>query len=326
MTIWKTVFLAAVMACTAGSVDAAEMEKLKVAISFAGLWTSSQPIFCKDRGKFSEAGLDVDVVATRGGSENVQAVITRAVDIGYGAGLSAVLAAQMQGANIKIIGSGFIGNSDSFFYVPADSPIKTIDDLKGKSIAYSRPGSVSEVLLRDLSTERHIEFKPVSGGALDAIFTMTMTRQIDVGMSVPPTAIDALRKGEIRVVFDGNVVESQRDVVNRVSIASGNFVTNRRAVGTKFLTVLHDCIDWMYAHRDEAAKMYAALNHIDSDIAARSLAFYPPDKMELSKLIGFQAAVAQAVTDKFIDRLPTEAQLKAFVDVLYPGPGRQGAN
>ena len=92
----------------------------------------------------------------------MQAVITRAVDIGYGAGLSAVLAAQMQGADIKVIGSGFIGNSDSFFYVPADSPIKTIDDLKGKSIAYSRPGAVSEVLLRDLSTEKHIEFKTVS--------------------------------------------------------------------------------------------------------------------------------------------------------------------
>ena len=108
MMTWKAVFLAAVLACTAGGgVDAAEMEKLKVAISFAGLWTSSQPIFCKDRGKFAEAGLDVDVVATRGGSENVQAVITRAVDIGYGAGLSAVLAAQMQGTDIKVIGSGF---------------------------------------------------------------------------------------------------------------------------------------------------------------------------------------------------------------------------
>ena len=97
----------------------------------------------------------MEVVATRGGSQNVQAVITRAVDIGYGAGLSAVLAAQMQGTDIKIIGSGFIGNSDLFFYVPADSPIKTIDDLKGKIIAYSRPGSVSEVLLRDLSTQSY---------------------------------------------------------------------------------------------------------------------------------------------------------------------------
>ena len=68
--------------------------------------------------------------------------------------------------------------------------------------------------------------------------------------------------------------------------------------------------------------MYAKLNHVDADIAARSLAFYPPDKMELSKLTGFGAAVKQAVTDKFIAREPTEAELKTFVDVLYTGPGQ----
>ena len=51
MTIWKAVFLGAVLACAEGAgVAAAEMEKLKVAISFAGLWTSSQPIFCKGSG------------------------------------------------------------------------------------------------------------------------------------------------------------------------------------------------------------------------------------------------------------------------------------
>jgi hypothetical protein len=43
--------------------------------------------------------------------------------------------------------------------------------------------------------------------------------------------------------------------------------------------------------------------------------------MELSKLTGFHAAVEQAVTDKFIDRRPTEAELNSFVDVLYAGPG-----
>jgi len=39
-------------------------------------------------------------------------------------------------------------------------------------------------------------------------------------------------------------------------------------------------------------------------------------RMELSKLTGFHAAVEQAITDKFIDRRPTEAQLKTFVDML----------
>jgi energy-converting hydrogenase A subunit M len=48
--------------------------------------------------------------------------------------------------------------------------------------------------------------------------------------------------------------------------------------------------------------------------------------MELSKLTGFHAAVEQAVTDRFIEQKPTDAQLKTFVDVLWTGPGQRGAN
>jgi hypothetical protein len=48
--------------------------------------------------------------------------------------------------------------------------------------------------------------------------------------------------------------------------------------------------------------------------------------MELSKLTGFHAAVEQAVTDRFIEQKPTDAQLKTFVDVLWAGPGQRGAN
>src|SRR5262245_52356334 len=68
------------------------LEKVKVATTFLGLWDTSQPTFCKDRGEFQKAGLDVDVISTRGGSENVQAVIAGGMDIGFSPGTNAVLA------------------------------------------------------------------------------------------------------------------------------------------------------------------------------------------------------------------------------------------
>ena len=84
-------------------VHAQAMEKVKVATTFLGLWDTSQPTFCKDRGEFSKAGLDVEVTSTRGGSENVQAVTAGGMDIGYSPGTNSVLAAYVQGAKIKII-------------------------------------------------------------------------------------------------------------------------------------------------------------------------------------------------------------------------------
>lgn len=171
-------------------VHAQAMEKVKVATTFLGLWDTSQPTFCKDRGEFSKAGLDVDVISTRGGSENVQAVTAGGMDIGYSPGTNSVLAAYMQGAKIKIISTEFIGQNDTYFYVRADSPLKTIDDIKGKSVAYPRPGGASEGVLLGLKAERHIDFNAVATGAMDATFTMVMTKQIDVGYSILPNQLD----------------------------------------------------------------------------------------------------------------------------------------
>src|SRR5688572_9996522 len=103
------------------------MEKVKVATSFLGLWDTSQPSFCKERGEFAKAGLDVEVSNTRGGSENVQAVIAGGNDIGYSPGVNAALAAFVQGSKIKVVTSEFKGQNDTFFYVPVDSPIKTLN-------------------------------------------------------------------------------------------------------------------------------------------------------------------------------------------------------
>lgn len=293
------------------------LEKVRVAISFIGLWTSSQPAFCRDRGEFRKAGLDVEIFSTRGGSENVQAVVTGSTDIGYGAGIAAVFAAAMRGARIKIISSNFVGQSDSFFYVRSDSPIKSVDDIKGKTIAYTRPGAVSEALLQALKSERKIDFKTVSGGAMDAIYAMTMTRQIDVGYSVPPFGIDAVKRGEIRVVFDGNVVISQRDVASRVNIANADFVKNKRDVGIRFLKVLNQCITWMYANKAEGIKLYAALNKIDDNVASGALIYYPQANMSLAPLRGLDAAINQAIMDKFIEKAPTDEQIKNLIDFLY---------
>ncbi|MES2302923.1 MAG: hypothetical protein V4521_12775, partial [Pseudomonadota bacterium] len=55
------------------------------------------------RGEFEKAGLDVEVVSTRGGSETVQAVIVGGMDVAYSPGVNAVLAAAKQSNKFKII-------------------------------------------------------------------------------------------------------------------------------------------------------------------------------------------------------------------------------
>ena len=296
------------------------LEKIKVATTFLGLWDTSQPTFCSDRGEFRKAGLDIDVISTRGGSENVQGVTAGGLDIGYSPGTNAVLAAFGQGAKIKIISAEFMGQNDSFWYVPADSPIKSIDDLRRKTVAFPRPGGAGEAILLALNAERKLDFKPVATGGMDATFTMTMTRQVDAGYSVPPSALDAVEKGLIRVIFSGDDVESLKTLTGRVIIANADFVKNRRTVAVKFLEVLDQCINWAYANKSESARLYATLNKIQPRIAEKALEFYKRSTLAFGPINGVNEIMKQALDGKFIDKSLTQDQLKDLIDILYATP------
>jgi NitT/TauT family transport system substrate-binding protein len=305
--------------CTAtlwSPIAASAADKVKVAAAFGTIWTSAQPAFCKDRGEFAKADLDVEIFTTRGGSETVQAVITGGTDIGYGPGINAVIAAYMQGANIKIVAGYFKGQNDSFFYVPVDSPIKSIDDISNISVAFSRPGSVSEQILLALKSERHLNFTTVSAGGLDTTFTMTMTKQVDVGYSIPPAVLEAVEKGQVRVVFTGDAVPSLRNITSRVTITRDDFISTRRSIATKFMQVLNSCIDWMYANPPQAAKMFAALNNVSESIATRAISFYPREAMVFAPIAGFEQSIQDALDNKFIDKKPTEKQIKSMIDLI----------
>jgi NitT/TauT family transport system substrate-binding protein len=221
----------------------------------------------------------------------------------------------VQRAKIKIVGGYMTGQNDSFFYVPADSPIKSVEDIAGKSVAFSRPGSVSEQILFTLKKDRNIDFRMVSGGGLDTIFTMTMTKQIDVGVAIPPSILDMVENGRVRIVFTGDDVPSLRNLTSRVTIMRDDFVAGRRPVATKFFQVLDQCVDWMYANPAEAAKMFGALNKVSDEIARRSISFYPRTKMNLD-LLGFRESLEDAIDNKFIEKMPSEAQIKNMLDLI----------
>lgn len=316
----QTIAMIGMTALAAGigaTAQAQTMEKVRVSASFVGLWDTSQPTFCKERGEFQKAGLDVDIISSRGGSETVQAVTAGGMDIAYSPGTNAVIAAIMQGAPIKIISSEFIGSNDTFLYVRADSPIKALADIKGKSVSFPRPGGASEAVLLGLKAEKRIDFKMVATGGLDATRTMVMTKQVDVGYSFPPYGIDAEQKGEIRILFAGDVVESLRDVTARVNIARTDFIKNRRVVAAKFMDVLDRCIDWAYANKAESAKMYAALNKVSDQVAQRAIDFYKRDALSFAPVRGFDDSIKRAVEGKFIDKAPTAAQAGEMIDIVY---------
>jgi len=77
--------------------------------------------------------------------KTLQSVISNSIDIGIGLGTHAVLGAFVKGAPIRAIGASFTSADEQFYYVVADSPIRSMQDADGKTIAISTNGSASNM-------------------------------------------------------------------------------------------------------------------------------------------------------------------------------------
>src|SRR4029079_3888671 len=91
-----------------------------------------------------------------------------------------------KGAPIGVIGSTFTGGNQLFWYVRADSPIKSLKDAAGKTVAYSTNGSSPHTSVLALKKFTGVDFKPTQTGAAPGTFTQVMSGQIDIGWAGAP--------------------------------------------------------------------------------------------------------------------------------------------
>src|SRR5260370_40175540 len=114
---------------------------LKLAVGAPNNWDTCIPDVGQRAGIFEKQGIKLDILYTQGGGETMQAVIAGSADIGIAAGTQSVMGAFAKGAPVRILAAGTTGAGDLYWYVPANSPIKSFADTNGKTAGYSTGGS-----------------------------------------------------------------------------------------------------------------------------------------------------------------------------------------
>ena len=292
---------------------AAAQEKISVAIGQRQVWDSQVVPLGVEQGIFKKHGLEVSITYTAGGAETLQAVLTGSVDYALTNGVEGVLAAYAKGAELRIIGSEMRGAGDLFWYVKADSPIKSLKDADGKSMGFSRPGSSSNLVAQQLAAKFGVTPKLVSTGAMPATRTQVVSGQIDIGWAAPPFALDAVKKGEIRIVAKGGDLDELNKVSIRVNVTSAKFLKERPQAAAAFNRAYKESLDWIYANLDKSAAFWAELNKVSSDIAREGIAFYPKERLEPWPISGLDYSIAEAVKAKRLEKPLTAEQIKELV-------------
>ena len=300
-------WLAVLAVVTVGTTAMAE-DTLKLAIGQRGNWENAPPELGQKAGFFKKHGLALELLYTQGAGETLQAVISGSVDIGIGVGTAGVLGAYAKGAPVRAIANSTTGADDLFWYVPAASPIKSIKDATGKTIAYSTTGSSTNLAVLAFIREFGVQAKPVATGSPASTFTQTMSGQVDIGWSSPPFGVEALQQGRIRIVVRESDVPAFRNQTVRLMIANTATAEQRRDVIERYLQAYRETLDWMYS--DPAAlKAYAEWVNIPEGLAREVRdQFFPKENLRLDRLSGLDAAMADAVSLKFLAAPLTKQQ------------------
>ena len=293
---------------------AAAQEVLKVVIPQRGAWDAGVAELGERGGIFKKHGLKLEILYAQAGPESIQALIGGSMDIATAAGVSAAVGTFAKGAPIRIIGSEMIGAPDLYWYVPAASPIKKIEDFNGKTVAFSLTGSSSHAALLALIAQYKLTAKPTSTGNIAATITQTMTGQVDVGFGAAPFGLDLAEDGKIRIIATGNDVTSLRSRSVRVNLTNVNTLKNRRDALVRFNRAYAETVDWMYS--DPAAlKHYGEYSKLPEKIVLRVRSLIPKASMMPGKVEGIDAIMADAVAGKFIPAPLSAEQVKELIQI-----------
>jgi NitT/TauT family transport system substrate-binding protein len=288
---------------------------LKLAVGAPNNWDTCIPDVGQRAGIFEKHGVKLDILYTQGGGETMQAVISGSADIGIAAGTQSVMGAFAKGAPVRILAAGTTGAGDLYWYVPANSPIKSFADTNGKTAGYSTGGSSTHLTLLALIKHFGTSTKAVATGAGAVTFTEAMSGQIDVGWASPPFGLDALKDGRIRLIARGSDAPSTRDQTVRVHIVNADALSQRKDVMQRFMDAYRETYEFLYAD-PRGVQIYAQYSKVPEDLAVRIREeFMPKPVMSPDKVSGIDAIMQDAIAFKVLAKPLSAEQITEMIQI-----------
>src|SRR5258707_3247835 len=150
----------AALALVALTAPAHAQDALKIAIGQINNWENQAPTLGEDAGIFKKHNLKIEAFGTQGAGETIQAVVSGSADLGAGVGVAGAMRAFSKGAPVRVLLPAFTGTGDLYWYVKADSPIKSLKDATASNtIAYSTSGSSSNNIVVAFAQELGVKAK-----------------------------------------------------------------------------------------------------------------------------------------------------------------------
>jgi len=316
---------------TAGAAAAA---KVTIAIGGASCLCYLPTVLAEQLGEYKKAGVEVEMVNFKGGSQALTAVLGGSADVVSGYFDHCVnLAAKNQAMQAFVVYDRFPGFA--LTVAPKNTgTITSVKDLAGKKVGVTAPGSSTEFFVKYLLAKAGVDANSIAivGIGLDATAVAAMEQgSVDVGVLTDPTI--TLLQGKYK---DLKILSDTRTQADTVSVFSGEYPAGS----------LYTRADWIATHEKETQALtnaiVATLKWIHSHTAEEIMAKMPAEMVGSDKAL-YLAALKntipmysltgrmdpkgpQAVLAVFSQSVPAVAKANIDLDKTYTNKFVEEAN
>lgn len=249
-----------------GSEAAAAPTKITVGVipivDTAPIWLGKQ------KGFFSDQGLDITVQTTTGGAASVPGVVAGSYDFAFG-NLVSVMVARDKGLDLRYVTNGNSTAGDPDFgavIVPADSPIKSPADLAGKTVSVNNLQNIGDTTIRqvvendggDSSTIKFVEVAfPDAEAAVE-------NKQVNAAWILAPFLGSAVAHGDRVITYNFSAFDPKLDIAGYFT--TGDTIKNKPDLVKKFTTAMNKSLQYAQAHPDEVRQIVTTYTKMSADV------------------------------------------------------------
>ncbi len=227
-------------------------------------------------GIFKKHGLDVKVADFTGGSKLIQAMTAGSVDVGIATGTGMGFTAK--GAPILAVCEYEAKMFPTAIAVPWESPIRTLDGLRGKRIGVSSPGSFTDWVADQLARQRGWGPDGVTkvdvGNGLASGVAGFRTNTIDADIFSTAEIFAMEEKHEGRLLAD--VADFTGNLAAGAIFATKDAMASHPDAIRAFLAGWLETVDFLRRHKDEAVAAESKLTGLSPSVMARDYALVMP--------------------------------------------------
>jgi sulfonate transport system substrate-binding protein len=244
--------------------------------------------------KLAPLGFGVKWVEFPAGPQLLEGLNVGSVDVGF-VGEAPPIFAQAAGAKFVYIGNDPAAPEAEALVVPKDSPIKTVDQLKGKKVALNKGSNVHYLLVKLLEKHglKYSDIQPVFLPPADARAAFERGA-VDAWVIWDPFLAAAEKQIGARIVADG------RGVVNNYAyyLAERSFVEKHGDVIKALFEDTATQGKWLKANAKQAAAIIAPQQGLDVDVVELNLRRYQYGVTTVSEAV---LAEQQKIADVFFE-------------------------